>query len=138
MSLLTNFEYIHEVRVRYADTDQMGVVYHGRYFEWFEAARTEMLRNMGLSYKKIESDGILMPVIEASCRYKRSVRYDELIQIKTTIVEVNKTRIKLKYEVCGEDNTSLRAIGSTVHCFINSSGRPVRASAKLKELFKIN
>jgi acyl-CoA thioester hydrolase len=94
---MTQLEYDHTIRVRYADTDQMGVVYHARYFEWFEAARTEMLRSMGMPYEHMEKEGIFLPVIEAWCRYREPVRYDELVIIRTVLQDVSRLKIKLCY-----------------------------------------
>ena len=126
----------HTIRVRYAHVDRMGVVYHSRYLEWFEAARTEMIRSMGISYKSLEERNILLPVIEAFCRYRRAVLYDELIQIHTSIKEVSRTRIRLGYEVWAEGENTPRAAGYTVHCFMAPSGRPVRAGPEVMTFFQ--
>ena len=123
--------YTHTLRVRYADTDQMGVVYHARYFEWFEAARTEMLRSRGKAYDHLEKEGIFLPVIEAYCRFRKPVRYDELIAIKTTIKEVSRLKIRLNYEILDEKNKTQRVEGYTLHFFMDSSGRQIgRASCR--------
>ncbi|MBW1791075.1 MAG: acyl-CoA thioesterase [Deltaproteobacteria bacterium] len=119
------------VRVRYADTDQMGVVYHARYFEWFEAARTEMLRSMGMPYRQLEVEGVYLPVIESFCRYRRPVKYDELVEVKTRLVEVTRSRIRLDYEIWGDEEKTSRIQGYTAHCFMNRDGRSVRAPLSL-------
>jgi acyl-CoA thioester hydrolase len=126
----------HRVRVRYADVDRMGVVYHARYLEWFEAARTEMMRTMGMAYRQLEERGIFLPVVEAYCRYRKPVLYDELIRVKTCIGEVSKSRIRLEYEITGEDDDSVRVEGYTVHCFTNRAGKPMRASHELLAFFQ--
>jgi len=125
----------HWVRVRYAETDQMGVVYHARYLEWFEAARTEMLRSQGLPYIRLEQSGIRLPVIEVSCVYAKAVTYDERIEIRTWIAEADRVRIRLNYEVWGENDPVLRARGSTVHCFLNAKGKPARLPKSLMPYF---
>ena len=128
--------FIYHVRVRFADTDQMGIVYHARYFEWFEAARTEMIRSMGMSYKELEKSGISLPVIEAFCRYRMPVKYDEHIRIKSVLMEVTRSRIRIGYYVMGEKEDSVRVFGYTVHCFIGSKGRPTRAPEELLSFFQ--
>jgi len=124
------------VRVRYADIDQMGVVYHARYLEWFEAARTEMLRDMGIVYKDLEQSGIYMPVIEVYCRYRKPVRYDELIRVRTVLGELSRSKIRLEYKVQGEKGETVRVEGYTVHCFMDKSGKPRRASQELLSVFQ--
>ena len=124
------------VRARYADVDQMGVVYHARYLEWFEAARTEMLRNMGMVYKQLEESGIYMPVIEAYCRYRKPVKYDELVRVITVLADVTRSKIRLEYKVQGNEDEIVRVEGYTVHCFMDKSGKPIRASQELLSLLK--
>jgi acyl-CoA thioester hydrolase len=135
---MTQLEYDHTIRVRYADTDQMGVVYHARYFEWFEAARTEMLRSMGMPYEHMEKEGIFLPVIEAWCRYREPVRYDELVIIRTVLQDVSRLKIKLCYSIPGDCEGDYRAEGYTLHCFMNTDGKPIRASHELVSFFKGN
>ena len=124
--------FIYRHRIIYADTDQMGVAYHGRYFEWFEAARTEMVRDLGVAYHDVEASGYIMPVIEALCRYKKAIRYDEVIDIEVRVAELTKTRLKLAYTAKG-DTDDVRAIGYTLHCFIKA-GRPVRIPDFLEKI----
>ncbi len=128
------FEYV--VRVRYADTDQMGVVYHARYLEWFESARTEMLRHADLPYKNLEDQGLFLPVIEVHCRYRLPVRYDEVVNVRTRMEEINRLKIKLKYNLFIEGNPVLRAEGWTLHCFTDKTGKPVRAPQELIDTLK--
>ena len=128
--------YIHRVRVRYADVDRMGVAYHSRYLEWFEAARTEMLREMGLPYKQLEDRGFLLPVIEVSCAYRAPARYDETVEIRTELRAANRIKIELTYEVRNAESAAVLAAGRTLHCFTNPQGRPVRADPSVIELMK--
>jgi acyl-CoA thioester hydrolase len=126
-----------KIRVRYAETDQMRVVYYGRYFEYFEQARTEMLRRLGLPYSELEHQGVLLPVIEASARYRQSVHYDDLITIETILREVPVARIRLEYRVFREGDPEPVVEGFTVHSFLNATTRrPTRAPAQLVQLIQ--
>jgi acyl-CoA thioester hydrolase len=123
--------FTHAVRVRYADVDRMGVAYHTRILEWFEAARTEMLREMGLPYKDLEARGLLLPVIEAECRYFAPALYDDLIEVRTRIGELTRLKIELRYEVLHPVRALRLAEGRTLHCFANHQGKPVRADREI-------
>lgn len=131
-------DHVHVERVRYADTDQMGIVYHARYFEWFEAARTELMRSMGIAYRQLEEEGVFMPVVEAHCRYRLPVKYDECIRIKTTIGEVTRAKVRLDYKICGENDDLARGEGYTVHCFVGKDGKPRRAPEDVLVFFQNN
>ena len=133
-----NPEHIHVIRVRYADVDQMGVVYHTRYLEWFEAARTELIRTMGRSYRELEEEGTSLPVIEAYCRYRKPVKYDELVRVRTVIGNVSRSHLRLEYELWGENDQIVRTEGYTVHCFLNQSGKPIRASQDIIDFFSMS
>lgn len=113
-----------EVTVRYAETDMMGVVYHGNYLPWFEIGRTTLLREQGLPYRQLEAEGFRLPVIEVHVNYRRPAVYDDTVTIVTTMRERPSLRFQLDYEVRrGEE---LLATGSTKHAFIDHQGRPVR------------
>lgn len=129
-------KFCYRVRVRFADTDPMGVVYHARYLEWFEAARTELIRSRGISYKEIEEKGLSLPVIEAFCRYRHSVTYDESIRIETRLTDLDRLRLRMEYQVYGEGDPNLRVEGYTLHCFTNREGRPVRAPKSMIKFFE--
>ena len=105
----------------------MGVVYYARYFEWFEAGRNELLRNQGLPYTEIESRGIALPVVEATAKYLRPARYDDLLTIVTTLVEPPRVTITLDYEVVHKSQATPLVTGRTVHSFVKANGRPTRA-----------
>lgn len=125
------------IRVRYSETDQMRVVYYGRYFEYFEQARGEFLRSLGLPYAEIEHQGVLLPVIEASARYRQSVGYDELIIIESTIREVPVARIRIEYKVFRDGEQEPVVEGFTVHSFLNATTRrPTRAPAQLVQVIQ--
>ncbi|MCD6117273.1 acyl-CoA thioesterase [bacterium] len=127
---------IYTHRVIYADTDQMGIVYHGRYFEWLEAARTELMRIHGMSYNTLEARGISLPVIEASCRYIRAFKYDDIVNIIAEIEDVTRSRLKIKYELYCEGDETARVKGVTVHCYMNRQARAIRAPRDLLLFFK--
>ena len=131
------FETVCRIRVRYAETDQMKVVYYGRYFEFFEQARTEMLRELGLPYAEIERQGVLLPVIEASARYRRSAGYDDVLVIHSQVREVPVARIRIEYVVTREGDPEPIVEGHTVHSFVNAAtGRPTRAPAQLVQIIQ--
>lgn len=120
------------VRVRYADTDQMRTAYYGRYFEYFEQARSDLLRSIGLPYSDIEGHGILLPVIEASAKYRRPARYDDSLEIECVVSDVPVARIRIDYKVYLENDPEPIADGYTVHSFVNAAtGRPTRAPAMI-------
>lgn len=122
-----------QVTVRYAETDMMGVVYHGNYLPWFEIGRTTLLKEMGLSYRQLEDDGFRLPVLEVSAKYFRPAVYDDTVTIVTMLKEKPLLRIHLEYEVRRGDE--LLATGHTVHAFIDRTGKPVRPPAKAVAAF---
>ena len=119
-------EHAHAVRVRYGDSDQMGVAYYANYLVWFEVGRTEWLRSRGYTYRALESEGVFLPVTEAACRYLAPSRYDDLVWIVTRIGKLGRTIVRFDYRLFKEDGT-LAAEGHTEHCFLGREGRPVRA-----------
>ena len=128
-----------QISVRYAETDMMGIVYHGNYLPWFEVGRTTLLRECGLPYRELESQGYLLPVIELGVKFLKPALYDDTVTIVTRLQEKPLLRIRLEYEVRrGEE---LLVTGFTVHGFINKSGEPVRPPAafteKMRELFRV-
>ena len=122
-----------EIVVRYAETDMMGVVYHGSYLPWFEVGRTTLLKELGLAYRRLEADGYRLPVLEIGAKYFRPALYDDTLTIVTTLREKPLLRIRLEYEVRrGEE---LLATGFTMHAFIDRDGRPVRPPASAVAVF---
>ncbi|GGW65059.1 acyl-CoA thioester hydrolase [Winogradskyella epiphytica] len=115
-----------EIRVRYGETDQMGVVYHANYAMYFEVGRTEWLREFGLSYSRMEAEGIMLPVISLSIKYKNSARYDDVLKVKTTLKKLPTASIEFEYELWNDSNVLL-ATGNTVLAFIDKvKNRPTR------------
>ena len=128
--------YSHEVqlRVRYADTDQMGYVYYGNYAAYYEVARVESFRNLGFAYKDLEEMGVMMPVLELKSNYIQPAKYDDLLTIKVSIPEFPKVRIKYLYEIFNEAGVLLNK-GETTLAFINmENGRPVRMPEVMEKL----
>lgn len=126
-----------QITVRYAETDMMGIVYHGNYLPWFEVGRTTLLKECGLPYRDLEAQGYYLPVLEVGCKYLRPARYDDTLTVVTTLKERPLLRIRLDYEVFrGEEKL---VTGFTTHGFINKSGEPVRPpasfSSRMRELF---
>ena len=121
-------EHAHTLRVRYADSDQMGVAYYANYLVWFEVGRTEWLRARGYAYRDLEARGVFLPVTAAACRYLAPCRYDDLLRVLTRVAEVGRTRVRFDYRVLKEDGTPA-AVGHTEHCFLSRDGRPVRIPA---------
>jgi acyl-CoA thioester hydrolase len=121
------FEYTAQLRVRYADTDKMGVVYYGKYFEYFEVARTEMLREYGLPYADLEESGTMLPVTAASARYFKGAKYDDLLFITCRMPHRVSPRMEISYEVRRGDGGELLAEGETTLVFVDAaSGKPSR------------
>ena len=123
-----------QLRVRYADTDPMGWAYYGNYLTWFEIGRAEMLRALGRSYREVEeTDGVLLPVLDARCRYFRGARYDELLTIESGVLDQGRATLRFGYRVRGEDGARC-ALGYTEHCAVTRAGHPVRPPPPLADL----
>jgi acyl-CoA thioester hydrolase len=122
------------VRVRYAETDKMGVVYHANYFVWFEVGRCELLRASGSSYRELEATGIMLPVIEAHCEYRAPARYDDELQVTTSAALLSPARVEFRYEVTRPADGTLHALGRTVHAAVDASGKPCRLPDHLRGL----
>ena len=125
-----------KLRVRYSDTDQMGYVYYGRYASFYEVARVELFRNLGFSYKKLEEEGIGMPVIDMETKYLLPIKYDEEITIRTRIEKLPSSRIIFHYEITNQNN-DLANTAKTTLTFINLlNKKPVRTPKELLDLIK--
>ncbi|MBY9080343.1 acyl-CoA thioesterase [Paenibacillus sp. HN-1] len=139
-------------RVRYQESDQMGVVYHSNYLNWFEIGRTEMLRELGFTYAGLESQGVLLPVLSAELNYKRSARYDDLVAVYTRMTAFTPLRIAYAYEIrraaeerpgigCPESgfreapDGELLVTGSTAHAWVSREMRPVRLDRTLPDAY---
>ena len=124
------------VRVRYAETDQMGFAYYGNYMAWFEVGRCEWLRSLGWSYRDLETrDAIMLPVIEAHCEYRQPARYDDELLIVARGELASPVRIRFAYDVVRAAEGALLARGHTVHASTDLAGRPKRLSAHVRAFF---
>jgi acyl-CoA thioester hydrolase len=122
------------VRVRYAETDRMGVVYYANYFVWFEVGRTEWLRQSGWSYSAMEREGgVQLPVIEAHCEYRQPARYDDEVDVAATATLLTPVRIRFDYALQRVADGTLLAEGHTVHAAIDVTGRPCRLPERVRE-----
>ena len=114
------------VRVRYAETDNMGVVYHSNFFIYFEIGRTDYFRELGFTYKELEQADIFMPVTECHCHFLLPARYDDELEIRTKFTTLSRLRFKFDYEVVRMADHTILAEGYTVHVPVNSKGLPCR------------
>ncbi|MBA2260135.1 MAG: acyl-CoA thioesterase [Acidobacteria bacterium] len=123
------------LRVRYAETDKMGVVYYANYLVWFEVARADLLRSLGWSYREMEGAGVILPVIEAHCEYQRPARYDDEIEVRTEGVMLSPVRMQFNYTVLRRADGVVAAEGRTVHASVTTEGRPCRLPGRIREVF---
>jgi acyl-CoA thioester hydrolase len=126
-----------EIRVRYGETDQMGVSYYANYFVWFEESRTEYFRSLGILYTKFEEQGIFLPVVEAHSRYHSPTKYDDLIVCRTWISEMRRTSLRFSYEIFKKDTNNLVVEGWTVHVFANEKFKPVKIPQVVTDSVKV-
>lgn len=130
------YEFETHIRVRYAETDQMGFVYYGNYATYYEVTRVEALRNLGISYKSLEDNGVLMPVLENWSKFIRPARYDDLLTIRLILKEIPEMRITFEYEVFNEEKILIN-LGSTTLVFIDKdSGRPIQVPDNILDVLK--
>ncbi|MGD0906664.1 MAG: thioesterase family protein [Candidatus Acidiferrales bacterium] len=123
------------VRVRYAETDNMGVVYYANYYIYFEIGRTEYLRNIGIDYRQMElDDDSFIYVAESKCRYRRPARYDDPLRIRTRVVSVRRRTISFDYEILHNETAELLATGETIHVVCDSNGRPKPMPEKYRRI----
>lgn len=129
-------DFTHTLRSRYGETDKMGYVYYGRYLEYFEVARTEMIRSFGISYRELEDQGIMLPVIHTEIDYKKPVFYDVEMNIRVMVFDVPNVRLQTFYEVSTKEDSSIHILGEVSLCFTNAeSRRPCRAPKSFIDRF---
>ena len=128
----------HEIpyRVIYGDTDNMGVAYYANYLRWFEIGRTELLRHWGLPYSEIESQGVLLPVAVAHCKYHTPAKYDACLIIQATLDTAMKAGMKIDYRITSEDRQILHATGFTRHAFVDGDGTVIRPPKFIRDLIR--
>jgi acyl-CoA thioester hydrolase len=129
-------ESITRLRVRYAETDQMGVVYYANYLVWFEVARADWLRSFGWTYREMEESGLLLPVIEAQCEYRAPARYDDEVEIRTSGRLLSLVRVAFSYEIRLGADATIAALGRTTHAAKGRDGRPSRLPDRIQEVFR--
>ena len=126
------------VRVRYAETDQMGVVYYGNYFTWFEIGRVELCRQLGFEYKRMEiEDDSFIVVADAHCRYKRPARFDDLLVIRTKVSQSQRRTVRFDYEIIDQASGELLATGDTLHVICDRLGKPKSLPEKYRRYFPV-
>jgi acyl-CoA thioester hydrolase len=123
-----------QIRVPYADTDQMGMVYYANYLVYFERGRTEWLREHGLTYRDLEEKGFYFPVIECSVKYNASARYDDMITVRTVLSDIGSASVEFTYEIVRDDKQL--ATGKTRHPLVNKGFRPVRIPADIRTVLE--
>lgn len=125
------------VRVRYAETDKMGVVYHANYLVWFEVGRTDWLRQTGWTYRDMEAAGVSLPVIEAHCVYRQPARYDDEIDIDATAIPLSPVRVRFEYQLRRAADGVVLAEGYTVHAGVDAAGKPCRLPDGLRRMLGV-
>jgi acyl-CoA thioester hydrolase len=125
-----------QIRISYADTDQMGMVYYANYLVFFERARTEWLRETGLVYKNMEANGLYFPVISAECKYYAPAKYDDIIEISTKLIEISAATLVFFYEIKLQDK--VLSSGKTKHTLVNRDFKPVRFPKDIRQLLEKN
>lgn len=123
-------------RVRYAETDQMGVVYHANYLPWMEMGRVELFRSLGHRYKDMEAAGVVMAVVDVNVRYKAPALYDDEIIVRTSLAESNARLCVFHYEIRNAETGKLLAVGSTRHVFLDKQLRPTKAPEPYRSVFE--
>jgi len=123
-------------RVQYYETDQMAIVHHSNYIRWFEEARLDYLNQLGLNYKSMEEQGIIIPVTDVNCKYLISARYDDVLEIFPTPTHYTGVRLSFHYEVRNQLTGDLCATGASTHCFLDPQHRPISLKRKAPELHR--
>lgn len=126
-----------KITVRYAETDQMGIAHHSNYPIWFEMGRTDLFKKIGFPYSWIESKGVLLPLTDMSCEFRKPVKYEDNIVIKTQVSNLTHTRVGFHYEIYNKDNEILLATGKTNHGWTNRELNPIVIERILPDLFQI-
>jgi len=128
-------ESISVIRVRYAETDKMGVVYYANYLVWFEVARADLLRSLGWTYREMEHAGVSLPVIEANFEYRKPAKYDDEIEVRTRGRMLSPIRMEFTYEIVRRDDQSVAASGHTIHAALDPAGKPCRLPDRIRQAF---
>ena len=129
-------KYETEIRVIYADTDAMGIVYHTNYIKWFECGRNEYLRQIGYPYSRLEEEGVWLPVAAVNCEYKAPAKYDDILLIQTSVGELKAATVIMKYEILNKTTGELLVTGSTKHAITDPKLTPIRLKKANPGLFE--
>lgn len=122
--------------VKYYETDQMGVVHHSNYIRWFEEARVEFMRNAGISYKTMEDEGIQIPVVTVSCKYKSPAKFDDTVIVRAWIKKFNGIIVEIAYEVVDKESGEVRVTGESSHCFVNDKTfKPINLKREREDIY---
>ena len=125
-----------KIRVRYVETDKMGIVHHSNYYIWFEASRDDFIQAAGFSYKDMEEEGIMMPLIETSCRYHQGAKYLDDVIVETSIKELTPIKVIFNYKVLRDSDKKLLATGNTTQAFVDASFQILNIKKKRPELWE--
>ena len=128
------FDY--EYRVRYGDTDKLGISYYANYFVWFEAARTEYFRALGFPYTECEKKGYFLPAVETGAKYHAPSTYDDLVVVRTSVREIRNSSMRFEYQVFHREPQKLLAEGFSVHVLVDRAMKPARIPAAIKDLVR--
>ena len=131
-------KFTYKTKVYYKDVDKMGVVYYARYYEYFEAARTELLQSIDIDVTAVEDDGYFMPVVSSHCDYKIGATFEDILLVETFINELPKATMRIDYEIYKNKNSDLLVSGYTTHAFTDKSGKPVKPPKRLLEVLQNN
>lgn len=122
--------------VRYAETDKMGIVHHSNYYIWFEMARSEFIKKIGISYSKLEEKNIMMPLVETHCKYYEGAKYDDKIRIETNVEELTPVKVIFTYNVIREEDNKLLSRGKTIQAFVNQNFKIINLKKNYSELWE--
>lgn len=114
-----------EIKVRYVETDQMGIVHHSNYFAWFEVGRTEFIKQLGMTYSEMEANGVFLPLVGCGSTFKIPARYEDELIIRTSIERLNFVKIQFKYVIIRKIDSKILAEGFTLHAFVDSNFKPI-------------
>lgn len=125
---------IYEHEAQYYETDQMGIIHHSNYIRWFESARIQVMKEVGIDYAECEKIGFISPVMEVNCTYKSMVHFGDTVLVYARLVEYTGVKFYLEYEVRDKETGELRTFGSSKHCFADKEGRPISLKRSYPEL----
>lgn len=127
----------YEHRVQYYETDQMGIVHHSNYIRWFEEARTDMLRGLGIGYGEMERRGIASPVLEVSAKYRAMTRFEDVVVVRVDVADFNGITLRLAYRIEDKETGEVRCTGESRHCFLDKAGRPISLKKSHRGIYEI-